>query len=236
MRVVTTCHKAGFEQYGHRCLEGWKHWPNGELWWYAEGYDLPETERVRAVDIGTLSDLSEFKQRHRHYVTPAWEWDIVRFSHKVYAARHALRDYDGIGVWLDADCVTYRDIPEGYIEGLLGDAYMALFKRTGYHTETGFWIVNCGHEKHREFFDTWVQWFDAGSFKGLQQWHDCTTLDATVRKFEKAGHIKTVSLSQGYEKEMHPQAKSDLAKYIDHCKGPRKGEGISPENQHRKAA
>jgi hypothetical protein len=33
---------------------------------------------------------------------------------------------------------------------------------------------------------------------------------------------------------MHPQALSEIGKYIDHCKGPRKEDGVSPENPHRK--
>jgi len=35
---------------------------------------------------------------------------------------------------------------------------------------------------------------------------------------------------------LHPQAMTELGKYIDHCKGPRKAEGYSEENEFRKAA
>jgi hypothetical protein len=32
---------------------------------------------------------------------------------------------------------------------------------------------------------------------------------------------------------MHPQAKTEFGKYIDHCKGNRKFVGASPENVNR---
>ena len=154
---------------------------------------------------------------------------MVRFSHKVYAAVDALTDYQGIGVWMDADCITRQDIPSGFIENHLNKAYMAMFKRRGMYTETGFWIADCSNEHHAEFMASWVDWYDSGHFKTLSNWTDCETLDATVRAFEKAGLIKTVSLSGEFDKEMHPMAKSTIGRYIDHCKGARKELGYSPE-------
>jgi hypothetical protein len=55
MRVVSTCHKAGWEQYGKRWLEGLKHWPEGtEFLLYTEGFDLDhplvKTKRVETLE------------------------------------------------------------------------------------------------------------------------------------------------------------------------------------------
>ena len=232
MRVCTTVHKAGFEQYGHRWLDGMKHWPKGtEFVLYAEGF---EPEGVQSKRIEDLPRLRQFKAEHAGYIAPNWEYDIVRFSNKVFAAYDAFYDYDGLCVWLDADAVTYKRLPKGYIEGLLPEGhYMSLFKRAGYHSETGFWIQDGSHPEHKAFWDTWVQWFELGKFKTLKQWHDCTTLDATVRLFEKDGRIKTHNLSGQYTKDMHPASKVDLARFIDHCKGGRKERGVSPENKWR---
>ena len=232
MRLVTTCNKDGFERYGHRVLEGWKHWPVGtELWWYTEGFSLPKDkpDGIVEVDIASLPKLAEFKTKHAHYKAPNYLFDVVRFANKVYAMEAALSDYAGIGVWLDADCVTRKDIAPGYIEGHLQDAYAALFKRRGMYTETGFWIVDCSHSAHKAVMEMWLAWYETGAFKGLANWTDCETLDATIRRFEKDGLIKTVSLSGKFENDMHPMAKSELGKTIDHCKGARKAKGYSPE-------
>ena len=234
MRVVTTCSKEGFERYGHRVLETWKHWPLGaELWFYTEGFSLPEDKPGGIVEISLdkLHDLQAFKNRFSSYSPPNYLFDVVRFSHKVYAAVDALRDHTGVGVWLDADCVTLQDIPSGFVENHLQRAYMAMFKRRGMYTETGFWIMDCSHEHHRDFLETWVEWYDSGAFKTLSNWTDCETLDATVRKFEKAGHIKTISLSGEHDKEMHPMPFSALGRYVSHLKGPRKDLGYCPETK-----
>lgn len=227
MKVITTCHKAGFEQYGHRWCEAIDNWPTGtEFVMYGEGFG----EMNRCED---LPRLAAFKKSQQRYRAPSWRYDIVRFSNKVFAAYDAFYNHDGIGVWLDADAVTFAKIPDCYIEEQLGDAFFAHFKRADWYTETGLWIMNCAHPETKPFLDTWVEWFESGAFAKLHEWHDCTTLDATLKLFLKDGRITTRSLSGEFERAMHPMAKADIAKYIDHCKGNRKADGFSPENEHR---
>ncbi len=237
MRLVTTCSKQGFDEYGHRVLEGFKHWPKGtELWWYTEGFTLPKTDGIIQIDIESLWGLQAFKEQHKDYKPPSYMFDVVKFSHKVYAAAHAFTDYKGIGVWMDADCVTFKDIPEGYIESHLQGAYIALFKRRGLYSETGFWIMDCSNENHIPFLDTWCQWYDENLFKQLPNWTDCETLDTTIKLYEKKGAIKSVSLSGDFDKTGHPMAKVELGRYCDHLKGRRKALGYSPENRFRNEA
>jgi hypothetical protein len=244
MKVITTCSDAGFEQYGRRWIDSIENWPSAaEFVIYGEGTDIPDyLERMSDLGHG-LGNLTHnfmpprcdaFKAKYQDYKPPSWRFDVVKFCNKVFAAYDALYNHDGLGVWLDADAVTYRQIPEGYIESLLPEGcYLAHFKRHHY-TETGFWLVDCRHPEHKAFFDYWIGLFESGKFQQLPEWHDCTTLDATIRAFK--GRAKTHSLSGEFEGDMHPMSKVDLAKYIDHCKGPRKDLGYSPENVHREAA
>jgi hypothetical protein len=237
MKVVTTCNKLGFDTYGYRILDSWKFWPrDAELTFFTEGFAV-DRPGIVARPIDQIQDLTRFKQRYRNYEAVGYMYDVVRFAHKVFAAIEALYDYDGIGVWLDADCVTFKEIPQGFIESQIPHGhYMAMFKRNGLYTETGFWIVDCRHEQHKAFMDTWAEWYRSDAFKGLEAWTDCHTLDATVRKFEKAGLIKTHSLSGQYANAEHPMSFSELGQHIDHCKGQRKIDGKSPENKFREAA
>ncbi len=233
MRVVTTVHKEGFDQYGHRWLEGRKFWPKGtEFWFYTEGFDLPADGMV-VRDLMAIEEFATWKRKYGFYTPPGWQWDVVKYAHKVFAAIDALMDYDGIGVWLDADCVTFAQIPEGLIEAQVKDDYIAHYGRTGMYTETGMWIVNCAHEQHKNFCATWKDIYHAEQFKNLPQWHDCMTLDATIRAFTRDKLITTHNLSGEHHKAMHPQAKTEFGQYIDHCKGPRKMVGASPENTNR---
>jgi hypothetical protein len=220
MRVISTCHKAGWDVYGKRWLEGLKHWPKEtEFILYTEGFDL-DHPLVLSKRVEDLPRAQAFKAKYAHYTPFAWRWDIVKWSNKVFAAYDALYDYEGLALWLDADCMTLQDIPAGYIEGMLppGD-FWAGFKRTGWQTETGFWIMDCWHRERRRFLDTWIQWLESGSFKNLEQWCDASTLDATIRAFTRDGLIEVASLSGEFEKEEHPMSKVELSKYINHLKG-----------------
>lgn len=234
MRVVTTCHKAGLKQYGHRWLDSRKNWPDGtDFRFYTEGFkvDCP------GKDFSAMREFADWKSGYAHYDPPSWRFDIVRFAHKVFAVYDALRDYDGVGVWLDADVVTYAKIPDGLVEEQVKDDYIALYERTGHYPETGFWVVNCAHPQHKDFFAWWLQLYWTGNFTRLPEWHDCTTLQAATKRFTAKGLITVKNLSGDYHKDMHPQAKAEpFCRFMDHCKGQRKDKGISSENHHRKAA
>lgn len=210
MRFVTTCAPRHIEEYAYRLKET-QHLLPGELVWHVG-------------DPG-----KSFTEKHKGYVAPNYLFDVCRFSHKVYAAHQSLIDYDGIGVWIDADCVVRKELPASVIVKALDGAYMAMLKRAGMYTETGFWIVDCSHPRHAEFMDAWLAWYETGAFRCLANWTDCETLDATVRRFERDGHIRTVSLSGEHERHSHPLTQIPLGQYIDHCKGGRKALGYSPE-------
>ena len=152
MRVVSTVHKAGFDVYGERWLEGISNWPKGtEFILYTEGFDL-EHERVTSRRIESVEKAERFKAQYAHYNSVSWRWDVKRFCNKTFAVYDALRDHHGLGIWLDADCITYNKIPDGYIEAMLPESYyLARFEREsslGLATETGFWIADCGHHEH----------------------------------------------------------------------------------------
>lgn len=237
MRVVTTVHKAGFEQYGQRWVESAKNWPvAADFKLYAEGFALPREATddygIEGKRVEWLPRLEAFKAKHANYKPISWQWDVVRFANKVFAAYDAFYDYEGLGVWLDCDTVTYKPIPDGYIESLMPkECLLAVFNRVGYHTESGFWMMDCAHPQKKAFLDAMLEWYESGAFENLHEWHDCTIMDAVMRK----SGAKIHSLSGEFARDMHPLVKSDLGKYLDHCKGNRKAAGVSPENEWRKA-
>jgi hypothetical protein len=238
MRVVTTANQAGFEQHGQRWLDSRRNWPkSAEFWWYTEGYELPPQANDKIVrrDFAALPEFTEWKARYKDYRPPGWAYNVVGYAHKVFAAIDALYDYTGVGVWCDSDCVTFRHIPCGLIDRQLDNGvYLACYQRTGLWTETGFWIMDCARAEHKAFLDAWKAWYLTDAFKQLHAWHDCMTLDATIRQFKD--RVKVNNLSGAAHKEMHPMAVTELGKYIDHCKGARKVNGRSPENKQREAA
>lgn len=234
MRVVTTCHKAGWEQYGQKCLDGLKKWPSeAEILWYTEGFDLPQQQRVREIKGDMLDGLRAFKERWRHYRPPDWRFDVTRFANKAYALYDGLRDHDGFGVWMDADIVTHKRMPKDYLRGLLPEGcYIALFQRDGFHSEVGLVLFDCSHPQHGAFMDYYRNLYDSGRFKDAHEWHDAVMMDVTLRAFERNGLVRSHNLSGKASNTSHPMAVHDFAQYADHLKGPsRKALGHSPERR-----
>lgn len=235
MRIVTTCHRAGWEQYGHKCWDGLRQlWPGTEVVWYTEGFALPQqrphySERKNEE----LAKLQEFKAKWKHYIAPDWRYDVVRFANKAYAIYDALRDYDGIAAWWDADIILKKTLPAGYLEELLpNECYIALFKREGWHSECGLWIVDCAHPLHKAVMDSFIGWYETGRFRDAHEWHDSILLDVTLRGFERQNLIKTHNLSGKWSNLEHPMARHPISEYVDHLKGPaRKQIGYSPERK-----
>lgn len=226
MRVVTTSHRRGYEDFGHRWIESRKNWPKGtEFIYYTEGYlvDCP------SKDVADLPEFIDWKLKHATYKAPDWRFNVVGFAHKVFTIHDALYDYDGVGVWLDADCVTYQKIMAGLIQSYVKEHYVACFQRVGMHTETGMIVFDCAHELHKPFLDAWRNWYLSEQYKKLAFWTDCHTFDATGKMLQVAAN----NLSREHSKEMHPMAKAEIGQYIDHQKGARKELDKSPENEYR---
>ncbi len=122
--VVTTCHAAGYRDYGQIMVETYlKHWPEEvPLLLYHEGFEPPTAPgRIESHDLVDASPaLMAFKARHlgnprahgkvqprrRLRIGPlsiptpmrgkkaAYRWDAVRFAHKSYAIFDAARRTD----------------------------------------------------------------------------------------------------------------------------------------------
>lgn len=122
--VVTTCHAAGYENYGRTMVETFlDHWPHDvPLMLYHEGFVPPSAPgRIEVHDLNAASpELVAFKARHRdnpraigqwrprrrlrigplsiplpwRVKKAGYRWDAVRFSHKSYAIFDAARRTD----------------------------------------------------------------------------------------------------------------------------------------------
>ena len=239
--VVSGWSPTGYAEYGKRFAETFdRHWPASiDLIVYVwEPTWLP-----RGVAAIMPTEVSGFLHRHhdnkkangREYVQGwrlkhiksgyCFRFDAVKFCHMAMYPWHAARMVkDGILVWLDGDVVTFKDIPEGFVDGLLGNADVAYLGRAGAHSEIGFtaYRLPAALPLLKRFHDLYS--FD-DVFK-LREWHSAFCFDAARREFEKQG-LRTRDLTpNGFG---HTWVRSPLAQYLDHLKGKRKALGKSPE-------
>ena len=229
--AVTTCHAAGWEQYGRRMAKTWvDNWPV-PLWVYGEGFRAADDTFVQqSSDLHKVAPwLAKFKAEHP-YKRPGvydYRFDAARFAHKVAAvvaaAEACLFDYL---IWVDADTVTHQPVPMEFVEFLLpqGDEYIAWLDRRHKYPECGFFILNCRHPRHAALIAAFKDAYTTGSLFKMAEWHDSYVLEQLVLGMGLL--TRSLSGEAGY-KTSHPFINGPLGAYMDHLKGPRKNVGRS---------
>lgn len=226
MVVVTTFNQKGYEAYAKRFLETWHLWP-APLYVYSEGVELPEMEGVTVLDLEeSCPSLVEFKLRHGTK-PKKFQFDAVRFAHKVFAIIHAARTLKGKMFWCDADVVAHQRMPLSFLDSCLpDDCLTSCLKRTKLHSECGFVGYNLNHPLMPEFIADLERMYTEDLLFKLDEQHDSYVYDVVRKRFEAKG-AKTHNLSGQWEDTFHPFINSDLGNYLDHLKGPRKQEDRS---------
>jgi hypothetical protein len=234
LAAVTTFDERGYEVYGRRFLETFAaHWPSEvRLYVYAEGF-RPVLPRGELRDLlACCPGLVRFKRDYVGIRPRDFRWDAVRFAHKVFALTHAARTTQVEKLfWLDADTLSFADVPVDFLRSCLPDnCFTSCLVREGMHSETGFVGYNLGHVASRDFIAAFEGLYTSGRLFALPEWHDSYVFDVVRRSFERQGRIRTHNLSGVFTDTSHPFVNSELGRYMDHLKGPRKEEGRSRES------
>lgn len=183
---------------------------------------LERTPHWRPKDIRALANSGE----------SAWRWDALRFFKQCIIPEHASRDLpDGdILIWFDADIVFFRDMPEDWVEKLLGGMDLCYLGRNK-GAEIGFWAVSLNARTRAFLKDLSAMYLEDGVF-GLEQFHSAYVFD-----YVKEAHLKKKmserNLTPGGRDHVWMQFEP-LYRWSDHLKGNRrKNLGYSPEHPLR---
>ncbi len=233
--AITTFNKKGLEQYGRTAMASFgAHWPDDvSLVIYTEGFSVEETPRISGIDLNEASPrLVTFKQHYKQQPMANghtedgynYNFDAVRFSHKMFAMFAAVRTLDtDYLVWIDGDVVTHADVPRDFLPNLMSDVFAVYLGRKGMHSETGFLCFDLRHPEAKAFFETMERIYLSGEVFKLNAWHDCEVFDVTRTVFEAQGKIKTRDLSATLT-TLDPFSESCLSAYMNHYKGQSKTE------------
>lgn len=162
-------------------------------------------------------------------VLNGYQWDAVRFSHKMFSIFNAAKLCDSdILIWLDADIFIFRDIPKNFLDPLLpGNCLVSYLARPNYYSECGFVGYNLRHPAIWDFLREFEDYYRKDSIFKLPEFHDSYVFDVVRRHFEQQG-CQTYDLSQGVGTIAdHVFVNSQLGQYMDHKKGERKLSGKS---------
>lgn len=255
--AVTVCtgwHPPAWEHYASRFVETFdKHWP-GDV--RLIGYAEQPAEMVRGVcrDLWSIPGARQFYDTHSKILahcglepTPhwrpkdrrifantgeaAWRWDALRFFKQCIipdAASKELPDGDVL-VWLDADIVTFADVPADLLDKLLGRADICYLGRNK-GAEIGFWAVRLNPDSRKFLAELSAMYLEDRVF-GLPQWHSAFAFDHVRLQCQRAG-LAAKDLTPGGRD--HVFVVSPIGRWLDHLKGSRrKNLGYSPEHPRR---
>lgn len=232
MNIVTSFTISGYGLYGQAFINSFaEFWPEDiKLTIYFEGDELPDNHpRVTWKFIEEVEHLDIFMSGLAFSIMSGnlgnGQYNInfdARMGRKVFIQMHAMKTMGGKIFWLDADTITFSKIPQTFLDECLPDNYFSCFLgRDGwYYTESGFIGFNSNHSIADSFYKTYLKTFLTGTIFTLKGWHDCYGFDFARSKFS-ASNFK--NLAEGLPNgTMHPFVNSELGKYMDHRKGPRK--------------
>jgi hypothetical protein len=243
LTVISGASPKGMAEYGRTFLDTFaKHWPADVrlLFYTEEPMAMPRGENRLIWDIPGCRD---FIERHRdnraangREPVPGWKerdrkagysfrfdaWKFCRQGFIPYAAAQEVGE--GLLCWLDGDVVTHRDVPAGFVEGLLPrGASVAYLGRGQKHSEIGFQLYRLPDAlpmlKH--FRDI----YSSDAVFELPEWHSAHVFDTARRESGITAHDLTPGGSG------HVWHQSPLRHYTDHLKGDRKAAGCSPERK-----
>jgi hypothetical protein len=232
--VVTGFDPAGYALYGRRFIEAFEqYWPASvRLVLYL---DEP-VPAVRAV-LRRQADapgLAAFVRRHgrnrrangldpfdgvadRHASgNYSFRFDAVRFCKMAFNLRDAAKTLGaGTLVWLDADTVTFANVPEGWVETLLGDAACAYIGRGGKYPDIGFLAFRL--PEAAPLIESYVAPYNDDSVFHLHEWHSAYVFREALR----ATDIPTRDLSPGGDPGKVWEH-SAVGTHLLHFKGPQR--------------
>jgi hypothetical protein len=192
-----------------------------------EGFDFPKGISWHPIEeVEFLKDYMDSLKFPIMHGIVGDRYDInfdARMARKSFMQVHAARQYGGKVFWFDADSVTLKHVPEGFLDECLPDEALCCFLgRDGwYYTESGFIGFNSNHPKWGSFFKSYLHVFITGVIFTQQGWHDCFGFDA-VRNIMGNGE-EFVNLAKDVpEGTMHPFQNCAPGEYMVHLKGDRK--------------
>jgi hypothetical protein len=251
--ICTGWHPAGWDLYGKNFVETFdRHWPNDvRLVAYVEETApiKPMVRYFQQIPVFSCEGISEFIGKHRNRPVScgrepragwkpkdlalgySWRFDAVRFCKQIFIPEHAadLLPDGAILAWFDADVVTFKDVPAGFIERQLGGAALVHLGRGQKHSELGFWAVRL-QAGTRAFLSALADMYRSERVFSLREWHSAFVFDEVRRAFDVAG-LAVRDLTPGGHG--HIWLESPLAQYTDHLKGDRKLAGRSPKKERK---
>jgi len=239
--LTTTWGQKHWNVYAKRCLESIaKHWPSQvqKIFYPDDITQQIDILNTQYIDLHSQQpELKEFITRNTNHplvdermekpLRSKFEYDVIRFSYKVYCMLDAAEkcNTDQL-IFIDADTVTYKDIPIEWLDHIAPHDKFSTFlgrPKKGF-SETGFITFNMKLKESKDFFARWREYYTKDLWVNLVGFTDSFTYDAA--RLDTTDRSLDNDLNDGrylgYRGSKHPFVNSELGDYMDHLKGDRK--------------
>lgn len=241
--VITTFPNNCFDIYAKKMLKSFvKYWPSSVALLVQLDDELLADDvqkLIRPQDgivCGRQKDHNAFVERNKDKESQDYRKQAVRFSHKVFALKHAadsvakahdekIPDAPRYLIWMDADVITHSPVNEEQLTRSLpkeGDAVSYLGRKDWDHSECG-WLAFDFDNGGKQVIDDLVNYYVTDNVFKEDQWHDSYLFDQILAK-------KTNLTEDKAGMDIWPQ--SPMGEFSTHFKGPQAKHqlmGSSPE-------
>jgi len=228
--LVTSFRGDHWNIYAKDCIESFiKHWPKDtKLYayyndWRERGLQSYDSDRVEFIDLMSVStELCEFFKKFKSPEdTPNWRTDVKRWAYKVYTEYEFFVKNPpkcDVGIWIDADTVTYNDIPKAKLEEWLPkDKDIAVLGREAVnYIEAGFVMMRMTDLNKALFADLFGVW-NSGEIYNYREWHDAFVF-TRIMNLHQAHGLQVENLSP-HCADLNAFEASPLVRYMYHNKG-----------------
>lgn len=234
--VVTTFPDDAFDVYGRKMLESFvQYWPS-EVPILVQTDTPKYAEEINKIIRSFDGLVSGWDKEHAIFVDRNKDKDdssnyrkqAVRFCHKVFCLKHALKavqdavtsgatDTPRYLIWLDADVLTTRKVSFDDLTKCLpkeGDAVSYMGRKEWDHSECGwlaFDLFNSGDKIIEDMHQAYI----TNNVFALEQWHDSWVFDKTIKNYS---YQATNLTPDAKGMEVWPQ--SPMGMWSRHYKGP----------------
>lgn len=203
--------------------------PRGELRFYGDVSDcvafLGRTKDDPRANGKLVRQEWKADERANGY---SYKWDAHKWGRVPLIVRDAARRLgEGILLWMDADTVTFRDVPPDFIERdvLPPGKDVSFLGRGDKPPEIGFQGYRLPGAL--PFIETWADYYSSDSFLKMGQSHSAYLFGEALKVSDVNKHDMTPG------GRAHTWMRSPLVRYFDHLKGKRKQLGYSSEHPEK---
>ncbi len=238
VEVATTYNREYYDLIGKRMVESFvKHWPRHiklHIYWQEAEPEILEPNLVYHELYRVQPQLKQWVDCHSDPVYHGWREDRgkfvwknngVKFSHKVFAQTHRIRNSEAdILLYSDADTVYHSDPDLEYLSEICpSDSLCTFFDRPKFRDETGFYMHNPRHPKAKAWADRLEEIYLSGEVWTYQKDRaaDQYTMAHGRDSFRDCKQMDLMTYHEGVDPK-DPVPTSPLAKFLNHLKGEKK--------------